>query len=169
MAGLLESGFGPRSVRSAGEVHAPSLAKPPPHPHPPHIGPVPELLGRLQSALADRYRLDREAGAGGMATVYLAQDIRHGRPMAVKVLRLELAGVIGAERFLAEIKRRPTSQHPQILPLFDSGEADATSSPRTSCCMTARRDKSYSTGATTAAIPTDGTAASAQRMQSGHP
>jgi serine/threonine protein kinase len=85
---------------------------------------MPELLSRLQSALADRYRLDREAGAGGMATVYLAQDIRHGRPVAVKVLRPELAAVIGAERFLAEIKLTANLQHPHILPLFDSGEAD---------------------------------------------
>src|SRR5215217_4355870 len=85
---------------------------------------MPDLLGRLQSALADRYRLDREAGAGGMATVYLAQDIRHGRPVAVKVLRPELAAVIGAERFLAEIKLTANLQHPHILPLFDSGEAD---------------------------------------------
>jgi eukaryotic-like serine/threonine-protein kinase len=72
---------------------------------------MPELLGRLQAALADRYRLDREAGAGGMATVYLAQDIRHGRPVAVKVLRPELAAVIGAERFLAEIKLTANLQH----------------------------------------------------------
>src|ERR1700752_1414236 len=86
---------------------------------------MPELLGRLQSALADRYRLDREAGAGGMATVYLAQDIRHARPVAVKVLRPELAAVIGAERFLAEIKLTANLQHPHILPLFDSGEADS--------------------------------------------
>jgi eukaryotic-like serine/threonine-protein kinase len=85
---------------------------------------MPELLGRLQSALADRYHLDREAGAGGMATVYLAQDIRHGRPVAVKVLRPELAAVIGAERFLAEIQLTANLQHPHILPLFDSGEAD---------------------------------------------
>src|SRR5215217_2790676 len=86
---------------------------------------MPDLLGRLQSALADRYRLDREAGAGGMATVYLAQDIRHGRPVAVKVLRPELAAVIAAERFLAEIKLTANLQHPHILPLFDSGEADS--------------------------------------------
>jgi serine/threonine-protein kinase len=85
---------------------------------------MPELLGRLQSALADRYRLDREIGAGGMATVYLAQDIRHNRPVALKVLRPELAAVIGAERFLAEIQLTANLQHPHILPLFDSGEAD---------------------------------------------
>ena len=86
---------------------------------------MPELLGRLQSALADRYRLDREVGAGGMATVYLAQDVRHDRKVALKVLRPELAAVIGAERFLAEIKLTANLQHPHILPLFDSGEADS--------------------------------------------
>ena len=85
---------------------------------------MPELLGRLQSALSDRYRLDREVGAGGMATVYLAEDVRHDRRVAVKVLRPELAAVIGAERFLAEIKLTANLQHPHILPLFDSGEAD---------------------------------------------
>ncbi|HEX5387668.1 MAG TPA: protein kinase, partial [Gemmatimonadales bacterium] len=85
---------------------------------------MPETLGRLQSALADRYRLDREVGAGGMATVYLAEDIRHDRRVALKVLRPELAAVIGAERFLAEIKLTANLQHPHILPLFDSGEAD---------------------------------------------
>ena len=86
---------------------------------------MPELLGRLQSALADRYRLDREIGAGGMATVYLAQDVRHDRRVALKVLRPELAAVIGADRFLAEIKLTANLQHPHILPLFDSGEADS--------------------------------------------
>jgi Tol biopolymer transport system component len=86
---------------------------------------MPELLSRLQSALADRYRLDREIGAGGMATVYQAQDLRHSRPVALKVLRPELAAVIGAERFLAEIKLTANLQHPHILPLFDSGEADS--------------------------------------------
>ena len=85
---------------------------------------MPELLGRLQSALSDRYRLDREVGAGGMATVYLAEDVRHDRRVALKVLRPELAAVIGAERFLAEIKLTANLQHPHILPLFDSGEAD---------------------------------------------
>src|SRR5690242_6380108 len=87
---------------------------------------MPELLSRLQSALADRYRLEREVGAGGMATVYLAQDIRHARRVALKVLRPELAAVIGAERFLAEIKLTANLQHPHILPLFDSGEADGS-------------------------------------------
>ncbi|HEX6104739.1 MAG TPA: serine/threonine-protein kinase, partial [Gemmatimonadales bacterium] len=85
---------------------------------------MPELLSRLQTALAARYRLDREIGAGGMATVYLAQDLRHSRAVALKVLRPELAAVIGAERFLAEITLTANLQHPHILPLFDSGEAD---------------------------------------------
>jgi len=79
---------------------------------------------RLVEALADRYRLERELGSGGMATVYLAHDLRHDRSVAVKVLRPELAAVIGAERFLAEIKTTAALQHPHILPLFDSGQAD---------------------------------------------
>ncbi len=85
---------------------------------------MPELLSRLQIALADRYRIDTEIGAGGMATVYLAQDLRHDRKVALKLLRPELSAVIGAERFLAEIKLTANLQHPHILPLFDSGEAD---------------------------------------------
>ncbi|MGE0354136.1 MAG: protein kinase [Gemmatimonadales bacterium] len=80
---------------------------------------------RLQTALAGRYRIERELGAGGMATVYLAHDIRHDRKVALKVLRPELAAVIGAERFLAEIKTTANLQHPHILPLHDSGEADS--------------------------------------------
>ena len=78
---------------------------------------------RLSAALADRYRIERELGAGGMATVYLAHDVRHDRRVALKVLRPELAAVIGAERFLAEIKTTASLQHPHILPLFDSGTA----------------------------------------------
>jgi eukaryotic-like serine/threonine-protein kinase len=85
---------------------------------------MPELLTRLQTALADRYRIDTEIGAGGMATVYLAHDLRHDRKVALKLLRPELSAVIGAERFLAEIKLTANLQHPHILPLFDSGEAD---------------------------------------------
>jgi len=80
---------------------------------------------RLSSALADRYRIERELGQGGMATVYLAQDLRHDRQVAIKVLRPELAAVIGAERFLSEIKTTANLQHPHILPLFDSGAADS--------------------------------------------
>ena len=77
----------------------------------------------LQAALADRYTITRELGSGGMATVYLAEDLRHRRKVAVKVLRPELAAVIGAERFLAEIRTTANLQHPHILPLHDSGEA----------------------------------------------
>ena len=84
-----------------------------------------ETPTRLAEALADRYRIERELGAGGMATVYLAHDLRHDRSVAVKVLRPELAAVIGAERFLAEIKTTAALQHPHILPLFDSGQADS--------------------------------------------
>ncbi len=83
-----------------------------------------ETTGRLTAALADRYRIERELGQGGMATVYLAHDVRHDRHVALKVLRPELAAVIGAERFLAEIKTTANLQHPHILALFDSGEAD---------------------------------------------
>ena len=85
---------------------------------------MPDPLPRLSEALADRYRLEKELGAGGMATVYLAQDLKHNRKVAVKVLRPELAAVIGAERFLSEITTTANLQHPHILPLFDSGEAD---------------------------------------------
>ena len=81
-------------------------------------------LTRLTTALADRYRIEREIGSGGMATVYLAQDLKHDRKVAVKVLKPELAAVLGAERFLAEIKTTANLQHPHILPLYDSGEAD---------------------------------------------
>ena len=83
------------------------------------------VLDRLTAALADKYRIERELGAGGMATVYLAQDLKHDRKVALKVLRPELAAVIGAERFLSEIKTTANLQHPHILPLFDSGEADS--------------------------------------------
>src|SRR3982750_2704579 len=78
----------------------------------------------LQSALADRYRIERELGAGGMATVYLAHDIKHDRRVALKVLKPELAAVLGAERFVVEIRTTAALQHPHILPLFDSGTAD---------------------------------------------
>ena len=81
-------------------------------------------LERLQVALADRYRVIRELGSGGMATVYLAHDLKHERDVAIKVLKPELAAVIGAERFLTEIKTTANLQHPHILPLFDSGAVD---------------------------------------------
>ncbi|MEO8227559.1 MAG: protein kinase, partial [Gemmatimonadota bacterium] len=79
---------------------------------------------RLTAALADRYRIEREVGAGGMATVYLAEDLRHHRKVAIKVVHPELAAVIGPERFLQEIELTASLQHPHILPLFDSGNAD---------------------------------------------
>ena len=85
-----------------------------------------EALERLTASLSDRYRIERELGAGGMATVYLAQDLRHDRKVALKVLRPELAAVIGAERFLQEIKTTANLQHPHILALFDSGELTTT-------------------------------------------
>ncbi|NIW36442.1 MAG: protein kinase [Gemmatimonadetes bacterium] len=83
-----------------------------------------DVLERLTAALADRYRIERQLGEGGMATVYLAEDVKHERKVALKVLRPELAAVIGAERFLSEIKTTANLQHPHILPLHDSGEAD---------------------------------------------
>jgi len=83
-----------------------------------------DVVDRLNSALSDRYAIEREIGSGGMATVYLAQDLKHDRKVAVKVLKPELAAVLGAERFLSEIKVTANLQHPHILPLHDSGEAD---------------------------------------------
>ncbi len=82
------------------------------------------ITERLSSALSDRYTIERELGAGGMATVYLAHDVKHNRKVAIKVLRPELAAVIGAERFLKEIEVTANLQHAHILPLYDSGEAD---------------------------------------------
>jgi serine/threonine-protein kinase len=83
-----------------------------------------ERLAQLSSALAGRYEIDRELGHGGMATVYLARDLRHHRKVAVKVLEPELAAALGGERFLAEIKTTANLQHPHVVPLHDSGESD---------------------------------------------
>ncbi len=80
-------------------------------------------VARLKAALEGRYTIERELGQGGMATVYLARDLKHNRNVALKVLKPELAAVVGAERFLAEIETTANLQHPHILPLFDSGEA----------------------------------------------
>src|SRR5215208_1934432 len=88
------------------------------------LGTMTDPLPRLTAALSDRYRLERELGQGGMATVYLAEDLRHGRRVAIKVLHPELSAVLGSERFLAEIKVTANLQHPHILGLIDSGEAD---------------------------------------------
>ena len=81
-------------------------------------------LASLSAALQDRYRLERVLGAGGMATVYLAHDLKHDREVAIKVLRPELAAVLGQERFLAEIRLTARLDHPHILTLLDSGESD---------------------------------------------
>ncbi|HEX5631716.1 MAG TPA: protein kinase, partial [Gemmatimonadales bacterium] len=83
-----------------------------------------DVPARLATSLADRYRLERELGQGGMATVYLAEDLKHGRKVAIKVLHPELSAIIGGERFLAEIRTTASLQHPHILGLIDSGEAD---------------------------------------------
>ena len=85
-----------------------------------------EAASRLGAALGDRYRVERELGAGGMATVYLAEDLKHHRKVAIKVLRPELAAVIGADRFLREIQTIANLQHPHILGLIDSGEVNGT-------------------------------------------
>jgi serine/threonine-protein kinase len=84
-----------------------------------------DMLERLTAALADRYTIDRQIGQGGMATVFLAHDVRHNRNVAVKVLRPELSAILGGERFLKEIEVTANLQHPNILPLYDSGEADS--------------------------------------------
>ncbi len=83
-----------------------------------------DQLDHLKAALTARYAVERELGSGGMATVYLAHDVKHERKVAIKVLRPELAAVLGAERFLNEIKVTANLQHPHILPLNDSGEAE---------------------------------------------
>ena len=81
-------------------------------------------MERLSAALADHYRIERELGQGGMATVYLVEDVRHHRKVALKLLHPELSAVLGSERFLKEIELTASLQHPHILPLFDSGSAD---------------------------------------------
>ncbi len=88
------------------------------------MSPMSDAIARLNAALEGRYAIERELGEGGMATVYLADDLKHERKVALKVLKPELAAVVGAERFLAEIKTTANLTHPHILPLFDSGEAD---------------------------------------------
>src|SRR6478672_6599831 len=83
-----------------------------------------EQLERVRSALGHRYQIKRELGRGGMSTVYLAEEARHSRHLALKVLLPHLAATIGKDRFLREIKTTAGLTHPHILPLFDSGEAD---------------------------------------------
>src|SRR5687767_8925341 len=86
--------------------------------------PVRDIAMALSIALADRYRVERELGAGGMATVYLAHDIKHDRDVAIKVLHRDLGAALGGERFLSEVRTTARLQHPHILPLLDSGDAD---------------------------------------------
>src|SRR2546430_2420976 len=83
-----------------------------------------DAVAQLNTALTGRYEVEREIGAGGMATVYLARDVKHDRRVALKLLNAELGAVLGVERFLSEIKVTANLQHPNLLPLFDSGEAD---------------------------------------------
>ena len=85
---------------------------------------MPDTLKRLKTALADRYAIERAVGHGGMATVYLAEDLKHRRKVAVKVLSPEIATAVGGERFLREIEIAAGLQHPHVVPLYDSGEAD---------------------------------------------
>jgi eukaryotic-like serine/threonine-protein kinase len=80
-------------------------------------------ITHLAESLADRYRIDRELGAGGMATVYLAHDVRHDRDVAVKVVKPEIVAAVGADRFINEIRTTAQLRHPHVLPLFDSGRA----------------------------------------------
>ena len=80
-------------------------------------------VDRLNAALEGRYAIERDLGEGGMATVYLADDLKHNRKVALKVLKPELAAIVGAERFVAEIETTASLTHPHVLLLFDSGEA----------------------------------------------
>jgi len=80
-------------------------------------------VARLTDALADRYRIERELGQGGMATVYRAHDLRHDRDVAIKVMHPEVSAGLAADRFLLEIRTSAGLQHPHIVPVFDSGEA----------------------------------------------
>src|SRR5439155_11272688 len=86
--------------------------------------PIVAIPSYLRTAVADRYVIDREIGRGGMATVYLARDVRHDRAVALKLLEPEIGAVLGVDRFLAEIRVTANLQHPNLLPLFDSGEAN---------------------------------------------
>jgi serine/threonine-protein kinase len=83
-----------------------------------------DVFDRLKAVLTDRYSVERELGSGGMAVVYLAEDLKHHRKVAIKVLRAELAAALGTERFHREIEIAANLHHPHILPLYDSGDAD---------------------------------------------
>lgn len=113
----------PRNTSSAENVNA--LAGHPEYGRKPNASrQMTDVVARIAAEVVDRYRIDREIGAGGMATVYLAEDIRHRRKVAIKVLHPELSAVIGPDRFLKEIELTANLQHPHILPLFDSGVAE---------------------------------------------
>ena len=86
---------------------------------------MPDPIYHIQDALADRYSIKRELGKGGMATVYLARDLRYDRFVALKVMRPDLASSAGTERFLHEIRITAQLRHPRILPVFDSGKVDS--------------------------------------------
>src|SRR3954462_14017820 len=96
----------------------------PSRPPPPPRELMNDLLTPLRTALQDRYAVERQVGEGGMATVYLAQDLKHRRAVALKVLRPELAATLGQDRFLLEIQLAAGLQHPPIVPVYDSGAAD---------------------------------------------
>jgi len=83
-----------------------------------------DLTRIIKEGLADRYAIEREIGAGGMATIYLARDLRHDRVVAIKLLNREIGIELGAQRFLAEIKVTANLRHPNLLPLYDSGEVE---------------------------------------------
>src|SRR6266568_7534455 len=83
-----------------------------------------DAITQLKESLSDRYEIEREIGAGGMATVFLARDLRHDRHVALKLLNPDLGAVLGVERFLSEIRVTANLQHPNLLPLFDSGSAN---------------------------------------------
>ena len=82
-----------------------------------------DAVDRLRAALTDRYTIERELGSGGMATVYLAHDLKHDRKVAIKVMRPELSAILGGERFLREVQIAAKLNHPHILALYDSGRA----------------------------------------------
>ena len=111
----------------------------------------------LADALRDRYQLVRELGRGGMATVWLAQDLRHDRPVALKVLHPELAASLGPERFLREIHTAGRLQHPHILPVLDSGHAACPAAPTSSGtpCRTSRARRCASGSAGSGQLPVD--------------
>ena len=94
--------------------------------HPFRSGLIAQMLDSFKAALADRYRIEREIGRGGMGTVFLARDLKHGRPVALKILNPELAAALGPERFQREIAIAAGLNHPHIVALYDSGQAGGT-------------------------------------------